>query len=242
MEEPLLIYLDEVTSTNSYLRDISNIKQLEDGFTIYTDFQTAGRGQQGNIWESEVGKNLLFSTVLYPIGLKAESSFLISQIISLSIKDILDKYINDISIKWPNDIYWKEKKITGILIENDIMGDEIYRSIIGVGLNLNQDHFISNAPNPISLKQITGNTYHIKEILNDIINRMLFYFNERDSYEVIRTRYKKSLFRKDGFHPYADDRGIFLAQIDDVKDSGLFVLKLDSGEIREFAFKEVRYI
>lgn len=242
MKEPLFIHLDEVTSTNSYLKNLSDVKSLEDGTSVYVDFQSAGRGQRGNSWESAKGENLMFSTILYPKGLKADRPFIVSQIISLAIKDVLDNYTSGIFIKWPNDIYWNEKKITGILIENDIMGDEVNRMIIGVGLNLNQDTFTSNAPNPVSLKQITGDSYNVEDILTQIIERMLFHYAKLRSPEIIKTEYKASLFRKEGFHLFADSEVSFLAQIQDVTDSGLLVLKLASGEIRKFAFKEIKYI
>lgn len=242
MKEPVLIHLEEVTSTNLYLRSLSNIKTLTDGYAVYADFQSAGRGQKGNSWESEKGENLMFSTILYPVGLKADRPFIVSQIISLAIKDVLERYTTDISIKWPNDIYWKEKKITGILIENTIMGDEVDKIIIGVGINLNQENFISDAPNPVSLKQITGYSYNVKDILVQVIERMLFYYEKLQSPEIIRALYKQSLFRKEGLHLFADANTTFIAQIYDIEDSGLLVLKLESGEIRKFAFKEVRYI
>lgn len=242
MKESTLIHLDEVTSTSFYLRSLSNIKPLEDGCTVYADFQTAGRGQKGNSWESARGQNLMFSTILYPMGLKADGPFIVSQVISLAIKEVLERYTTDISIKWPNDIYWKEKKITGILIENDLMGDEVNKIIIGVGINLNQDSFVSNAPNPISLRQITGNSYNVRTILEQVLERMLFYYEKLQSPETIKVQYKQSLFRKDGFHLFADVNATFLAKIYDIEDSGLLVLKQESGEIRKFAFKEVRYI
>lgn len=242
MKEPILIHLEEVTSTSIYLRSLSNIKTLTDGYAVYADFQSAGRGQKGNSWESERGENLMFSTILYPIGLKADRPFIVSQIISLAIKDVLERYTTDISIKWPNDIYWKEKKITGILIENTIMGDEVDKIIIGVGINLNQENFISNAPNPVSLKQITGYSYNVKDILIQVIERMLFYYEKLQSPQIIRTLYKQSLFRKEGLHLFADANTTFVAQIHDIEDSGLLVLKSESGEICKFAFKEVRYI
>lgn len=242
MKEPLLIHLDEITSANIYLKDLSNAKHLADGTTVYVDFQSAGRGQRGNSWESAKGENLLFSTILFPKGLKADRSFIVSQIISLAIKEVLDKYTSDISVKWPNDIYWKEKKITGILIENEIMGDEVSRIILGVGINLNQEVFKSNAPNPVSLKQITGDSYKARDILTQIIDRMLFYYEKLESPEVIKTQYKASLFRKEGLYLFTDSDTTFLARIHDVEDSGLLVLETESGQIRKFAFKEVKYI
>ena len=120
-----LIHISETNSTNNYLQTLCARQKIEELTTVVADFQTSGRGQRGNSWESEPLKNLLFSFVLFPDFLEACCQFLISQIISLAIKEELSTYTEDISIKWPNDIYWKEKKICGILIENDLMGRNI---------------------------------------------------------------------------------------------------------------------
>lgn len=244
MFEAEIIHIDELVSTNSYLRNLpANL--LSDGTTVYTDFQTAGRGQRGNTWESEKGKNLTFSAILFPKELKAEDQFLISQITSLAIKDVLSKYTKHITIKWPNDIYWKDRKITGILIENDIMGECISQSILGVGININQTEFVSNAPNPVSLKQITHANYNIAEILSDILNCLCNYYkeiNDFDKRDEIRTDYKKSLYRREGFYQFEDKDGIFIARIADVENIGLLVLKTIDGEIRSYGFKEIKYI
>ena len=117
-----LIHINETNSTNNYLQSLCSEQKVEELTVVVADFQTSGRGQRGNSWESAPGKNLLFSTVIFPEFLEARRQFLISQIISLAIKEELDTYTSDISIKWPNDIYWKEKKICGMLIENDLMG------------------------------------------------------------------------------------------------------------------------
>lgn len=146
-----LIHINETNSTNNYLQSLCSEQKVEELTVIVADFQTSGRGQRGNSWESDPGKNLLFSTVIFPEFLEARRQFLISQIISLAIKEELDTYTSDISIKWPNDIYWKEKKICGMLIENDLMGRNINQSIAGIGININQEIFHSSAPNPVSL-------------------------------------------------------------------------------------------
>ena len=134
-----LIHLEETDSTNKYLNELCNKQCVEELTTITADFQTSGRGQRGNSWESEAGQNLMFSFVLYPTFLKARRQFLLSQIISLAIKEELERYVSNISIKWPNDIYWKDKKICGMLIENDLTGVHISRSITGIGINVNQE-------------------------------------------------------------------------------------------------------
>ena len=128
-----LIHISETNSTNSYLQALCSKQQGVAAFTtVVADFQTSGRGQRGNSWESEPKKNLLFSFVLFPDFLEARRQFLISQIVSLAIKEELDSYADDFSIKWPNDIYWKDKKICGMLIENDLMGRNISQSISGL--------------------------------------------------------------------------------------------------------------
>ena len=164
-----LIHINETNSTNNYLQSLCSEQKVEELTVVVADFQTSGRGQRGNSWESAPSKNLLFSTVIFPEFLEARRQFLISQVISLAIKEELDTYTTDISIKWPNDIYWKEKKICGMLIENDLMGRNISQSIVGIGININQEAFHGAAPNPVSIYQITGKQYDIFEILKTIL-------------------------------------------------------------------------
>ena len=139
-----LIHISETNSTNNYLQSLCSKQKVEELTVVVADFQTSGRGQRGNSWESDSGKNLLFSIVIFPEFLEARRQFLISQIISLAIKEELDTYTTDISIKWPNDIYWHDKKIAGILIENVLSGSTFSRAIIGMGLNINQKNFYSS--------------------------------------------------------------------------------------------------
>ena len=127
---PQIIYLQEIDSTNNYLHALAHPEQLGEGSVVWAEFQTAGRGQIGNSWESAEGENLTFSVVLYPTFLPANRQFLISQITALSVKQTLDRYVDDITVKWPNDIYWRDRKICGMLIENDLTGQFIYSSIL----------------------------------------------------------------------------------------------------------------
>ena len=219
---------------------------MEELTVVVADFQTSGRGQRGNSWESDSGKNLLFSIVIFPEFLEARRQFLISQIISLAIKEELDTYTTDISIKWPNDIYWKDKKICGMLIENDLTGTHISRSIAGIGININQEAFTSPAPNPVSLKQITGQSYSPEQILASIMRRIKDYYallqTENESVNsLIADRYTGSLFRKDGFHRYTDANGKFLARLLRVEPDGRLILEDQIGTERTYLFKEVQY-
>ena len=170
---PRIIRLEETTSTNSYLRQLLFKESLPEGSVVVAQTQTAGRGQIGNVWESETGKNLTFSIVLYPDCIPANRQFLISQITSLSVKETLEAYTNDVAVKWPNDIYWKDKKICGMLIENDLSGHNMYCSIIGIGINVNQAVFFSDAPNPVSLCQIIGKEIDKEELLDRFLH--IFY-------------------------------------------------------------------
>mgnify|MGYP003526946868 CR=1 FL=1 len=129
---------------------------VAEGTVVSTSFQTKGRGQLTNVWEAEEGKNILCSILLRPTALPIKSQFLISQAISVAIVDVLNTFAEDFSIKWPNDIYYKEEKIAGILIENTLSSKGIDSCIIGLGLNVNQQSFKSDAPNPISLHNIIG--------------------------------------------------------------------------------------
>lgn len=239
-----IIHLEETHSTNQYLHELLQGEKCEEGTCVQARFQTAGRGQQGNFWESEAGKNLTFSLVLYPEFLSAADQFILSQMVSLGIKAVLDHYMEGVSVKWPNDIYWHDKKMVGILIENSLMGTHIEHTVMGIGLNVNQEVFVSNAPNPVSMKQITGREFNLETLLNELLQSIFAHYlrlleGEADD---IRFRYLNSLYRRDGFHKYADANGEFIARIETVADTGRLCLVTDGGERREYYFKEVSYL
>jgi len=213
---------------------------------VWADYQTAGRGQGTNRWESERGQNLLFSIRLtwnrmadgrLSFDMPANRQFLVSMAISLAIVDALGQYIGDLSIKWPNDIYWRNGKLGGILIEHTLQGSVIKESIIGVGLNVNQQVFHSDAPNPVSLWQICGQDTDREQLLHDILDRFSRYVGQD-----VHEDYMRVLYRRKGFHPYADSSGAFMAELVDVEDSGHLLLRDDSGQLRRYAFKEVSFV
>lgn len=242
---PLIIHLvDEIDSTNNYMKSLLLKQKVKEGTIVSADFQTGGRGQRGNGWMSENGKNLLFSIVLYPDAVKANEQFLISQVISLAVADFLRKYTDGITIKWPNDIYWREKKICGILIENAIEGDQIKESVCGIGINLNQESFDSSLPNPVSLKQITGEYYKQSIMLGEVRELLFSYYEQlrRGEIQIIAENYRDSLFRKTGYHLFNDNTNDFIARIKNVAPDGTLILETESGDERRFAFKEVRYV
>lgn len=239
--------LFETTSTNDHLARMCKSGKAQEFYTVVADRQTEGRGQRGNTWESETGKNLLFSLVVYPTALEAKSQFYLSMLTAVSIVDALNKYTDGFSVKWPNDIYWKDKKIAGILIENELQGKFISQSIIGIGLNVNQDVFLSDAPNPTSLKQIIGVNISREELFYKIIHGIVASYRllEEDFEEMsstLRILYLRILFRRNGYYPYRDAQGTFMAQFEHIDAYGNLYLQDDKGKIRKYAFKEVEFI
>ncbi len=239
------ISLDETDSTNAYARSLPEGDCSSDCLTVVTaDSQTAGRGQKGNSWESEPKKNLTFSVVCRPEFLLASEQFVLSQAMAISIREVLSDYFDDVKVKWPNDIYWKDKKISGTLIECDLKGKSISRCVIGTGLNVNQDLFLSDAPNPVSMTQVTGREYDKEEVLDKVLARFLHYYSmlQNGKYDEIRGVYMDSLYRCEGLFPYADAEGEFYAEIFALSHSGRLSLRREDGMIKDYEFKEVRFI
>ena len=237
------IHLESVSSTNSYL--LCHNSSTDHRITIVTaDYQTAGKGQGVNTWESEPGKNLLFSMLIHPKSILASHQFVISMAISLAIKDALSEYIDDVHVKWPNDIYYKDKKICGILIENNISGNSIKDCVIGIGVDVNQRLFLSDAPNPVSMYHILGHDTDLNELLNTIVDKFDSYLHdlEINQITILKSKYISSLYRRLGTYLYADKVGEFMADLITVEDDGHLVLKDSENRIRKYAFKEVAFI
>lgn len=237
----------ETDSTNNRLAQLCDRENIKEFTTLLVDKQTAGKGQRGNSWESAPGMNLTFSTVLYPSALKAREQFTLSMLIALSVYDTLSTYAEGFSIKWPNDIYWKDKKICGILIENELEGAYLLRCIAGIGVNINQEHFVSPAPNPVSLKQILGRETDKQEVLEGILKRLFSYYiplitQKPNIKETIHSDYLNAQYRHKGMYPYRDENGEFKASLEAIEPDGHLLLRDENGMLRKYAFKEVQYI
>lgn len=244
-KDRLTVRLNEIDSTNSYMKELVESQHPEEGSLVMADYQTVGRGQAGNTWISSKGDNLLFSLLIYPRQVPAKEQFIISKMASLAIKNTLDQFVDDIRIKWPNDIYWKDKKIAGILIESDIQGDQIEHSIIGAGINLNQREFPPELSNPVSLRQITGTEYDRVYVLNTFMREFFLLYRElqRGEQQVIDDEYMLDLYRVNGYHPFEDANGQFRAKIDRILPTGHLVLRtFETDEERVYTFKEVKFL
>jgi len=226
------MYIARTHSTNSLMKEL--IAKGQEPRFIYAGYQTAGRGQTGNSWESEEGKNLLCSILLPP---DKDLYFLNIAVGVAILRTISELGISELGIKWPNDIYYKDKKLAGILVENAIIGSEVKYSIAGVGLNVNQTEFRSDAPNPVSLKQITGRDYNIDELMQRLYEEV-----QRVLKEDVWSEYKAHLYRKEGFWSFEDKNGCFEARIEDVLPMGEIVLCDKDGQSRTYGFKQIRYI
>ena len=243
-QKPKIIYFESLESTNSKIKEMQQIEKLPEFSVVFTSSQTAGRGQVGNYWESEEKMNLTFSMLLYPDFIEIQQQFRLNYIITVAIRDVLKKHIPEVKIKWANDIYVRDKKLAGILIENSILGASIDYSIVGIGLNVNQTVFVSDAPNPVSMKMISGQSYELepllKDIMNAIINRYIQY--AETGVEKIKNEYNLNLYRSKGFFPYRDKDGDFSARIEKIDESGHLMLVDTNGLQRKYAFKEVVFV
>lgn len=236
------ISLDEVDSTNNFLRLYQSDKPAD--ITLVTaEFQSSGRGQRGNSWESERSQNLVFSLLVHP-HLPVSHIFSLSEACALAIRDALSTFTEGIEVKWPNDIYWHEKKIAGILIETTLTGKQIEDGIIGVGVNINQQQFLSDAPNPLSLRQITNKEYDKEEVLGQIMEQFSANMStlQQGDFNALHHRYMEVLYRREGFYPYRDQQGDFKAEIQAVEPSGHLILRDTEGHDRRYAFKEVEFL
>ena len=210
------------------------------------EYQTAGRGQAGNSWESERGKNLLFSILTCPQNIAIADQYVLSMAGALALKAALDRYTDHITLKWPNDIYWRDRKISGTLIETTVKGKRIDRCVYGIGLNVNQREFRSNAPNPVSLYNIIGRETPLDEVLNALLRSFELYYRravegDRDG---ICAEYNAALFRREGMHAYEDcaTHERFEARISRVAPNGRLHLTDTQGLERTYWMKEVRFI
>lgn len=238
-----IIRLEEVDSTNNYLRSVALVDE-EQMLVAVARHQTAGRGQGRNTWESEAGKNLLFSVKIKPRNIAIANQFLLSMTMALAIKHALDKRADGFSLKWPNDIYWHDYKISGTLIETTLSGSAINSCIFGIGIDVNQKTFLSDAPNPLSLCSITGHSEDCDWLLSDILqsfDSLYSQLTDGDSHTII-TQYHDALYRHTGFYTYRDKSGEFQAEIVRVEPNGRLVLSDTESQIRQYYFKEVAFV
>ncbi len=239
-----LISLLSVDSTNDYAKALLEEDRPTEGLVVVAGEQRKGRGYGRNTWYSGRGKNLLVTVVLYPEFLAASHQFLISKAISLGLYDYLSRYVSDVSIKWPNDMYVEDRKMAGILIENDLVGSTLKNSIVGIGLNVNQQDFPQDIPNPVSLRQMTERRFPLKKELNRLCACLdkRYQMLARGQVDKIHREYHDRLFRLNAMAWYQAGEERFRAKVVGVSDYGQLIVENEAGKTLEYNFKEVEFV
>lgn len=236
----MIYYIEQTTSTNDEIRD-PKYGHMD---VVWAEYQSAGRGQRGHSWHSTEGKNITFSVLLTPTFLPVTEQFLLSEIVALALVRTLAEYGIECRIKWTNDIYAGDNKIVGILIEHALSGDKLSRTIVGIGLNVNQEVFPSDLPNPTSMYVERGVKFDRREVLERIVTHLeeLYRDLEAGNKAKIERLYIDTMYHLGEPHTYAYPNGErFTATIRGVRHSGELCLEHEDGVVREYAFKEVEF-
>ncbi|MEG1700868.1 MAG: biotin--[acetyl-CoA-carboxylase] ligase [Alistipes sp.] len=237
----MIYHLDQTTSTNDDARDAKYLH----GDIIRAERQSAGRGQRGHSWTSAEGKNLLFSVVLEPTFLPVGEQFLLSEVVALALTDALSSYGITAKIKWTNDIYVGERKVVGILIEHHYAGSCLSRTIVGIGINVNQESFDPSLPNPASMKQLRAMDFDRDEVLVRVQTALMARYAQLEKGEkaALQADYRAQMYRLGEIHPFRYPDGTpTQAAIQGVKPSGELLLQHSDGQIRAYLFKEIEFV
>lgn len=239
-----LIWLPECASTNSEAQHLLGENRATEGCVVITDKQTAGRGQRGNTWEAAAGENLTLSVVWHPTFLRAADQFLLSQAVALAVHDWATTLLGPdpaLRVKWPNDIFFGNKKLGGILIENTLSGTMIQHSVVGLGLNINQRQF--GAHTATSLAWLTGRPYSLPTLAARLLEHLeRRYLQLRAGRTVtLRQDYLHALFQYQQPHLYEIDGHQVSGEIVGVDEAGRLAVRVE-GRVRYFDLKEIRYV
>jgi len=243
------LFLHEVESTNTYAMNLlRNVNPIE-GTIVYTDNQTKGKGQRGTLWSSKIGQNLIISVILKPQFLGLDKTFYLSKISALAVYDVLTDILTnsqyDIKIKWPNDILVNQKKIAGILIENNFTTHSIQYSVIGVGLNVNQQEFDDFERLATSIKLLLDKDFDRKRVMESLCQKMEKWYLKLKEYkfDLVDEAYLNALFGINQTLSFENsNKTIFEGKMIGVSKDGKLRVELPSFEIREFEIKEIKFL
>ncbi len=237
----MIHYVESTTSSNDDARN----PRYGEGDVVWAEYQTAGRGQRGHVWKSAAGCNLTFSLVLRPTFLAAREQFAISEIVPLALVDMMASYGIDARIKWTNDVYVGDRKIVGMLIEHDLSGGMLSRTIAGIGINVNQREFDPLLPNPTSMLLETGREFDRREVLDRFCDRVMPLYGElrRGGGAEIRRRYVEKMYRLGERHTYAWPDGTrFEGIIRGIGENGELLIEHADGTVKGYLFKEIEFV
>lgn len=248
MEEDLglmhIHFFDTLESTNLYAQEGIKNKKIISNCTIAAKFQSSGKGQRSSKWMSKHGENLLFSLVLFHKNIYVDQAFYISKITSLALQEFLSNMTEgQVKIKWPNDLYIGRRKVAGILIENNILGNKINTSVIGIGLNVNQSVFEPSI-NATSIFLESGQTYNLTELLESFIEyfRKWLKFYQTGEKKIISKKYISQLYGMGERRNFMDEDGIFNGKIIYVEENGQIRLRKENGFQKIYDVKEIQFI
>lgn len=238
-----IIQLDIIDSTNHFAENLMTSSDVPEGLVVIARKQTGGVGQGSNTWKSQAGKNLTLSLVLYPQFLAPEKMFLLNKAISLAVLDLVKSYISDqtCTIKWPNDIYIRDCKTAGILINNTIGGHVYESAVVGIGLNINQTCFTHDLPNPISLKHITKQEFAIKDVLHDLLVHLDERYDQLQKGDNLEEEYEKNLYRYKKKTVYLIDGKKVSGIIKGVDNYGKLLVEINN-KIKSFNHGEITFM
>lgn len=239
--ESNFIHLDTVDSTNNYAAKLIKTTNVANGTTILTKRQEFGKGQRGNIWYSEPGKNLIFSTIIFP-DLDVSKAFYLTIAVSLAVSRTLADFMIPNKIKWPNDIYAEDQKIAGILIENQIQGKTIKSSISGIGLNVNQVSFPTGV-RATSMCLIKGKEIDLEALFFHYFGNLDFYVDllMQSNYNLLLKLYYRQLYRIEVWENYADKDGAFMGKILGIDDHGRLQVEREDATV-VYDLKEIKFL
>lgn len=244
MQQPTKYFYKRLDSTNIYVSQFISGKAPRVPVWVRADEQYAGKGQGSNLWISQAGKNLTGSLALFPERLLATSQFSLSQATALAALSFLGLFIEEVTIKWPNDLYYRNQKIGGILIETAILGNRIDHAILGIGINVNQDAFPPDLPNPTSLFQMTGLMYDLCVMEDLLIESFLNQYSliEAGRFRQINEKYIKNLYRFGVPADFRFQEKTMTAVITGVDGFGHLIVKDSNGIEKAFAYQEIQYV
>ena len=236
-----IINIHTTTSTNDYLKALLQLENLENFTVVQAMYQTKGRGQLGNIWQSECDKNLIFSILLKHDNFSVTRQFDINKVVALAVIKFLKKYFDPVTIKWPNDIMADNKKIGGILIENIIRGNTNNYSVVGIGININQISFDDLLSKAISLQQLTHKEYDLL-VLTQVLQNAVIEQTKKINDVSLHQDYWNNLWGKDTLMIFRlPDDTKFTGKIHQISPQGLLIVQSADGIIHTFDLKQVQF-
>jgi len=237
-----LVILPECPSTNTQAVELAQAGQAPDGTVVITDHQTSGRGQRGNTWESGSGLNLTFSIVVHPVFLQASQQFHLNKAVALAVHDTVSRHTSErVHVKWPNDIMISCKKVCGILIENQVTGNQLGRSVIGIGLNVNQKTFSS--PHASSVSIHSGKPIDLAKLFDETLQSIEWRYIQlkNNRLKELDHDYLRSLYRVNEVHSFIVDEKETDGILRGVDTNGRLLVEI-GDRMRSFDLKEIKYV